>query len=363
MTIMRISRQILSATLSIAIALTILTSTASAADAPFADVAASHPYAQEIWKAQEMDITTGTGAGCFAPDRALTLWEMCVFLCRAYLPDEEPGIQTAMRWHQLTPLTDYAEEENKPVIWGFFTDALLRAGGVHVWNDQLFDTEKEKEVNSSPSRRAAAALGLLDLEKQNTFITRAEAVTAIIKLKETDKKLPEPPILSEFPITVKQYVMGCDQALLDIQSHTEYLREQFISRGWKIVLDTEYLAKYNEMHGTAGVGLCESKTKTIYLAEGSSLHHELGHFIDLATGYPDAFDRAYIAEAQGLAKLQGQYCTTSRYEFVADAVDYWMCHFNEPDRLRHLEENCPIAYQQLQEWAADGWLPEAAPTY
>ena len=211
-------RRLAAGALSIALALTMVSTSAFAASVEFTDVPSGHWAYASISAMEEKGIMSGVGNGLFAPDTTLTGAEFVTMIVRQFYSDKLGD--GGEKWY--SAFMDVAEQE------GILVDTSITAEGVinrydmahlmynvlkaeNISTTPLSDTSKVGDWSSIPNTYQDAVsvcynMGMLSgVDSKGTFngngqMTRAQAAVVMDRLLEVcSDGTPTTPVVPEIP--------------------------------------------------------------------------------------------------------------------------------------------------------------------
>lgn len=352
----------------------------------FTDVNSECEYTDSINYMFEKGYISGYDDGTFKPDNYISFHEFATLIVKASDREDFKIIDKAFwsksyldfvrinHWLSYENLKEEDFEKCKEYISkDLVLKALLNMFDVKPYNYRLYglefaDIDLCADQESRNAAVAAYLLGLIEKDENNNLgvtegVTRGEICEWIYVLKNnlTEEKLSDlkPDILDELNIE-----------FLENQSESTYtyvvnelgdipfvVLQKFADLGWTLKISDRLLMdiySYPGLDVSGASGVCDYDKKTIYVTYdilmniGSTLRHEMGHFVEKAFLY-DSKNQAEIVklfnfEKEALADFtHREYCKTNKSEFFAEAFYVYTAWNSGTERMKnHLYYSLPM---------------------
>ena len=225
----------------------LLPDSASAACKGFVDVPDTAEYCESVQYLAEREIAAGTGNDCFSPEQLITVEQWAVMLCRAYGVEaagdswqdvSRSSVVEAYRhgWLNTTAVTTPCS----PMCWSVLVESALAAADVPVYDSTLY--EGSASLSSADNiLRVGRELGLCaDDADANALVTRGEAAIILHAVLTQSFHVEEPPA----PVTLENRSgINANAILMELQYVPQPILEAFNTRGWRFVIDCNYIAE------------------------------------------------------------------------------------------------------------------------
>lgn len=335
----------------------------------FRDVPETSPYYNAVSYISENNYTNGIGNGLYGVDLNTTLKQAMIFTIRAFGDDdmkskaEQSAYDIAVMAKEFDSRGWLTFDGDPAAVVGssqisrhYFYDMVLRAKGYSIYSDCFFETQRkdvEGNVFSGPLR-LANQLGLTDDAHSMNKVSRGEAAQVIYLLKT--KELPA----QEIPVAAtKIQRLTCEfgsvpnSFMWPLSKIPDKVFNLFNENGWSMEFGTARLSRYNEAHGTSGVGLCEPDTKSCYAADAGSVIHEMGHalkkvLLSSAGSSDTKLAGIYKREGKTAATFIRAYANTSVDEFFAEVFREYIENHGNKSWNQRFAEKMPESYALME---------------
>ena len=261
----------------------ILPNTASAACEGFTDVPENDACYESVMYLAEHGITKGTGANTFSPEQPVTVRQWAVMLCRAY------GLEAEGRtWGELSrSATEQVCQKNwlnitalsstdSQMCRGALYESALAAAGIPVYDSVLYEGGQNLSTHDN-YLRIGCELQICSADATaSEIVTRGEAAQLLHAILTQSFTVEEPPT----PVTLENPAgINTNDFLLELHRVPESILVEFNRRGWKYVIDFDYMADLSDRLDMSCIGDTSYGTKTIYVSDAKATIHEFGHFL------------------------------------------------------------------------------------
>lgn len=334
----------------------LLTISASAAAPRFEDVPPDAPYAESVLYLADRGIVNGTDSRLFAPNAPVTPRQWAVMLCRAY------GVKTdGTTWAELgqsavrqTFQRRWLEADvlialDMQMCRGTLYKSAFAAAGVTVYDNTLYGGEPLSDYENC--LRTAKELHLCgDDADPLEPVTRGEAAQVLHAVLTRELAVTEP----SAPVTMENRSNANTNAfLLALRRVPQPILDTFNARGWRYVIDYDYMADLSRKLGVNCIGAASYADKTIYISAAGSTLHEFGHFLSSTLNDTAALEELYRLEARD--SCLRAYAKTSAAEYFADFFAYWIANGQNAGKMARLQASAPQTYAYFEGLEADGW--------
>ena len=334
----------------------LLTISASAAAPRFEDVPMDAPYAESVLYLADRGIINGTDSRLFSPDAPVTPRQWAVMLCRAYGVETDgttwaelgqSAIRQAFqkRWLDAAAFT----APDMRMCCGMLYKSAFAAAGVTVYDNTLYDGEPLSDYENC--LRTAKELHLCgDDADPLEPVTRGEAAQVLHAVLTQELAVTEPPA----PVTVENRSKANTNAfLLALRRVPQPVLDTFNARGWRYVIDYDYMADLSQKLGVNCTGAASYADKAIYISAAGSTLHEFGHFLSSVLDDKVALEELYRLEARN-ACLRA-YAKSNAAEYFADFFAYWIVNGQNAGKMARLQASAPQTYAYFEALEAGGW--------
>ena len=338
-----------------------MSATAFAAEEPaFVDVGTDSPWYEGVEYAVEHGITVGTGEGKFSPDQDITVRQWAVMICRAYDKQVEEGEGKPFGTLQLTKAFDEGWLDvgamiapDSSMCRAYAYESIFRAAKIPV-----FSVERDDNAVPYENRyvKVAKENGLC---KENDHgldsMTRGEAVQLIYLIQTKNIEIAKPQILDMVYVVNADHVASLDAFLQELAKVPESILYEFNDRDWAYRIDSEYIDDFSERVGMDCAGCCSYMGKSIFVKKPFATVHEFGHFYHYFVGFDSKIEDLFVAEAEGVRDLLGDYATTNHKEYFAEVFDYWIQNSDNAMNLNALAEVAPETHAYFASLEDGNW--------
>lgn len=259
-------------------------------------------------------VSNGVAAGEYGPQYQATWGQVGVFCNRSF------GGRL------------YREDDTDPISIEDACGLILYRTGAAKWPSHYFPDPDATET--------ARMIGIIGDVDTNQTATRGDVAEILYKIKMGLYSIPETRYTLDVEEGYLNHPLGVMPYIITMGHMPEAVKEAYHGTLTIGDDDAEY---YGKLYGTAVAGLFFSATDRIAVTAPRYIAHEMGHFWDYHRGCPPIWG-LYGREAEALARETGRrYCTTSRYEFYAEAFDLYA---RAPERLRSA---CPETFREIED--------------
>lgn len=208
----------------------------------------------------------------------------------------------------------------------------------------------------SDLKHAMVSTGLYDeLPEVNQGMTRGETAALLYRIVTDDythQQVPELVVKTNMQMLSPTCWRMRNEAIYDLAVIPQKYVDEFQRLGWSIVVSTD-MGAYEEKHPMA-IGLTTSNqillsTKLGDHFGGHTLIHEMGHFVARVTGTTVMLNNIIELEEEGLAKVTGSYCKTSKHEYFAEAFRYVSLNRGNAENYAKVVDNAPLTVQFIEQ--------------
>lgn len=335
-------------------------------DESYVDVPCTSPYYEAVEYLTSMGVTSGVGAGCFAPDNIITFDEFIVMLMKTMQPEavaaEYPGnhwnrqaLWAAINAGVLEGPESMRYQENgitRMEAWHL----ICRASDFNPYPAWCYTQQTPVLDLDSDLKHAMVSTGLYDeLPEVNQGMTRGETAALLYRIVTDDythQQVPELVVKTNMQMLSPTCWRMRNEAIYDLAVIPQKYVDEFQRLGWSIVVSTD-MGAYEEKHPMA-IGLTTSNqillsTKLGDHFGGHTLIHEMGHFVARVTGTTVMLNNIIELEEEGLAKVTGSYCKTSKHEYFAEAFRYVSLNRGNAENYAKVVDNAPLTVQFIEQ--------------
>ncbi len=311
----------------------------------------------------EQGVTSGTGGNRYSPDDLITVRQWAVMFCRAYLPNNLPtasyeslGDACVRQCYREGWITESAVlSRDSTMCRGALLQSALAAAEIPVYDDILYPGGSALSVYDNVLW-IGKDLGLCKPDDgAMELMTRGDAALLLYQLLTGEYEVAAPPMASAAFLQNEEDA-DLNPYLVEIQKIPASILEAFEQRGWKYVIDFDYLYEFSQERGMSCIGVASYSTREIYVSDPSATIHEFGHFWDWTLGFPAYHEELYEAEAQSAADtVLRDYSATNSHEYFADCFAYWIRNRGSDTKMEQLRAATPKTYAYFASLEADGW--------
>ena len=354
--------------------LTALLSVPVSATGGYSDVAPGSDCYESVTYLAEQGITSGTGGNCYSPDDLITVRQWAVMLCRAYLPDTLPtasyeslGDACVRQCYREGWVTESAVlSRDSRMCRAALLESAFAAADIPVYDYSLYPGGTTLSTYDN-LLRLGKELGLCGPDSgAQELMTRGDAAQVLYQLLTNEYEVEAPPLAAAAFLCNKEEA-GLNPYLVELQKIPAPILEMFEQKGWKYVIDFDFLWEFSQERGMSCIGVASYSTREIYVSAPSSTIHEFGHFLDWTLDFPAYHEELYKAEAQSAADaVLRDYSATNSHEYFADAFAFWIQNRDHKEQMEQLKEAAPETYAYLaglesSGWSAQGWWLDLPP--
>ena len=343
--------------------LTVLLSVPASAAGGYSDVPPGSACYEAVTYLAERGITSGTGGNCYSPDDLITVRQWAVMLCRAYLPDTLPtasyeslGDACVRQCYREGWVTESAVmSRDSRICWGALLQSAFAAANIPVYDYSLYPGGSTLSAYDNVLR-LGEELGLYGLDSNALdLMTRGDAAQVLYQLLTNEYEVAAPPLATAAFLYNKEEA-DLNPYLVEIQKIPASILETFEQKGWKYVIDFDYLWEFSQERGMSCIGVASYSTREIYASDPSATIHEFGHFLDWTLGFPTYHEELYEAEAQSAADtVLRDYSATNSHEYFADCFAFWVRNRDHKEQMELLKEAAPETYAYFAGLESGGW--------
>lgn len=335
-------------------------------DESYVDVPCTSPYYEAVEYLTSMGVTSGVGAGCFAPDNIITFDEFIVMLMKTMQPEavaaEYPGnhwnrqaLWAAINAGVLEGPESMRYQENgitRMEAWHL----ICRASDFNPYPAWCYTQQTPVLDLDSDLKHAMVSTGLYDeLPEVNQGMTRGETAALLYRIVTDDythQQVPELVVKTNMQILSPTCWRMRNEAIYDLAVIPQKYVDEFQRLGWSIVVSTD-MGAYEEKHPLA-IGLTTSNQILLSTKLGDhfgehTLIHEMGHFVARVTCTTVMLNHIIELEEEGLAKVTGSYCKTSKHEYFAEAFRYVSLNRGNAENYAKVVDNAPLTVKFIEQ--------------
>ena len=340
-----------------------LLSVPASATGGYSDVPPDSACYEAVTYLSEQGITSGTGGNRYSPDDLITVRQWAVMLCRTYHPEALPttyyetlGDACVRQCYREGWVTESAVlSRDSRMCRGALLESAFAAADIPVYDYSLYPGGSTLSVYDN-ILRLGKELGLCGPDSGALdLMTRGDAAQVLYKLLTNEYEVEAPPLATAVFLYNKE---GADlnPYLVEIQKIPAPILETFERKGWKYVIDFDYLWEFSQERGMACIGVASYSTREIYVSDPTATIHEFGHFLDWTLGFPACHEELYEAEAQSAAEtVLRDYSATNSHEYFADCFAFWIRNRDHEEQIEQLKEAAPETYTYLAGLESSGW--------
>lgn len=319
----------------------------------YEDVPIGSDYYEAVTWATGRGIVAGTSATEFSPDNEITLGQWCIMLQRLMRPNSDISAWAA----DFTDIYEAYTSEARVLGWISgdinagahsplshetlyeigFAAFYLDYNGVYDW------------TNASYAGRDAGMR--VDLVRDSGKATRGEAVIVLralceyVNTVETTESGNAALIDNPYGAMARDYIRRLDDIPEEIIEAFKYL-------GWTFSIDPGYIADYSDIAGYRVSGLCSYGQKHVYVDDPGAVVHEMGHFLDCATGFTNS---TLFEEAEASQAFLRDYSKKNSGEYFADYFAYFIGHRDDPAAMARMQKYTPRTYERFTDLESNNW--------
>lgn len=354
--------------------LTALLSVPVSATGGYSDVPPDSACYESVTYLAEQGITSGTGGNCYSPDDLITVRQWAVMLCRAYHPEALPtasyeslGDACVRQCYREGWVTESAVlSRDSRMCRAALLESAFAAADIPVYDYSLYPGGTTLSTYDN-LLRLGKELGLCGPDSgAQELMTRGDAAQVLYQLLTNEYEVEAPPLAAAAFLCNKEEA-GLNPYLVELQKIPAPILEMFEQKGWKYVIDFDFLWEFSQERGMSCIGVASYSTREIYVSAHSSTIHEFGHFLDWTLDFPAYHEELYKAEAQSAADaVLRDYSATNSHEYFADAFAFWIQNRDHKEQMEQLKEAAPETYAYLaglesSGWSAQGWWLDLPP--
>ena len=354
--------------------LTALLSVPVSATGGYSDVPPDSACYESVTYLAEQGITSGTGGNCYSPDDLITVRQWAVMLCRAYLPDTLPtasyeslGDACVRQCYREGWVTESAVlSRDSRMCRAALLESAFAAADIPVYDYSLYPGGTTLSTYDN-LLRLGKELGLCGPDSgAQELMTRGDAAQVLYQLLTNEYEVEAPPLAAAAFLCNKEEA-GLNPYLVELQKIPAPILEMFEQKGWKYVIDFDFLWEFSQERGLSCIGVASYSTWEIYVSDPSATIHEFGHFLDWTLDFPVYHEMLYKAEGQSAADtVLRDYSATNSHEYFADAFAFWIQNRDHKEQMEQLKEAAPETYAYLaglesSGWSAQGWWLDLPP--
>lgn len=355
-----------------ALCCTQLTVTASAQSAngslqqSYSDVSPTSPYYEAVEYLTDIGVTSGVGAGQFAPDKIITFNEFIVMLMKTMQPAAVDREFVGTHWcRQSLWAAINVGVLSGPESARYQESGLTRMDAWHLiclasdfnpYPAWCYTQQAPTLDMDADLRYAMVSTGLYDeLPDVSQGMTRGETATLLYRIA-TDNYIPQQ--VPDLVVKTNMQMLSptCwrmrNEAIYDLAILPQKYVDEFQRLGWSITIGTD-MEEYEEDYPTA-IGLTAGKRILLSNKLGDhygnhTLIHEMGHFVMRITGLPIMLHDIKTLEEDGLASITGSYCKTNIQEYFAEAFRHVLLYRNTEDKYVEIVRNAPLTVKCIEQ--------------
>ena len=354
--------------------LTALLSVPVSATGGYSDVPPDSACYESVTYLAEQGITSGTGGNCYSPDDLITVRQWAVMLCRAYHPEALPtasyeslGDACVRQCYREGWVTESAVlSRDSRMCRAALLESDFAAADIPVYDYSLYPGGTTLSTYDN-LLRLGKELGLCGPDSgAQELMTRGDAAQVLYQLLTNEYEVEAPPLAAAAFLCNKEEA-GLNPYLVELQKIPAPILEMFEQKGWKYVIDFDFLWEFSQERGLSCIGVASYSTWEIYVSDPSATIHEFGHFLDWTLDFPVYHEMLYKAEGQSAADtVLRDYSATNSHEYFADAFAFWIQNRDHEEQMKQLKEAAPETYAYLaglesSGWSAQGWWLDLPP--
>ena len=361
-------RKTMALLLALSITSSIFITPAFALETGFNDTSNS-PYREQIHSLQQYGIVNGIGNNNFAPSQIMDQGQL-IIMCARYLNQdnlnrildsiEDYGEKTYNVAKSMWTMgyDDYSSTLYNPITLNMAAKLLFQVAKLPVYGNEMYTGVHDENYSSHDGYDQLVRLNIISEEnfKPDQLVTRELAAYLMYNILYSDIDIVQPDIFTSSNIDVIEVCTDLYKLFNYINKVPEEVTNKFIQDGWRIVVGTEYINKWEQDNNIQATALCSYANKTIYLKNSKSVCHEFGHYLNYALNFPKHIDDLYNSEKEALSKLTGSYCKTNSSEFFAELFEYYVMYKNNMTELAKLRVYAPLSYSYIVELENNGWI-------
>ena len=354
--------------------LTALLSVPVSATEGYSDVPPDSACYESVTYLAEQGITSGTGGNCYSPDDLITVRQWAVMLCRTYHPEALPtasyeslGDACVRQCYREGWVTESAVlSRDSRMCRAALLESAFAAADIPVYDYSLYPGGTTLSTYDN-LLRLGKELGLCGPDSgAQELMTRGDAAQVLYQLLTNEYEVEAPPLAAAAFLCNKEEA-GLNPYLVELQKIPAPILEMFEQKGWKYVIDFDFLWEFSQERGLSCIGVASYSTWEIYVSDPSATIHEFGHFLDWTLDFPVYHEMLYKAEGQSAADtVLRDYSATNSHEYFADAFAFWIQNRDHEEQMKQLKEAAPETYAYLaglesSGWSAQGWWLDLPP--
>ena len=354
--------------------LTALLSVPVSATGGYSDVPPDSACYESVTYLAEQGITSGTGGNCYSPDDLITVRQWAVMLCRTYHPEALPtasyeslGDACVRQCYREGWVTESAVlSRDSRMCRAALLESAFAAADIPVYDYSLYPGGTTLSTYDN-LLRLGKELGLCGPDSgAQELMTRGDAAQVLYQLLTNEYEVEAPPLAAAAFLCNKEEA-GLNPNLVEHQKIPAPILEMFEQKGWKYVIDFDFLWEFSQERGLSCIGVASYSTWEIYVSDPSATIHEFGHFLDWTLDFPVYHEMLYKAEGQSAADtVLRDYSATNSHEYFADAFAFWIQNRDHEEQMKQLKEAAPETYAYLaglesSGWSAQGWWLDLPP--
>ena len=354
--------------------LTALLSVPVSATGGYSDVPPDSACYESVTYLAEQGITSGTGGNCYSPDDLITVRQWAVMLCRTYHPEALPtasyeslGDACVRQCYREGWVTESAVlSRDSRMCRAALLESAFAAAYIPFYDYSLYPGGTTLSTYDN-LLRLGKELGLCGPDSgAQELMTRGDAAQVLYQLLTNEYEVEAPPLAAAAFLCNKEEA-GLNPYLVELQKIPAPILEMFEQKGWKYVIDFDFLWEFSQERGLSCIGVASYSTWEIYVSDPSATIHEFGHFLDWTLDFPVYHEMLYKAEGQSAADtVLRDYSATNSHEYFADAFAFWIQNRDHEEQMKQLKEAAPETYAYLaglesSGWSAQGWWLDLPP--
>lgn len=349
--------------------LTVAASAQSTTDSPqqsYFDVLPTSPYYEAVEYLTDIGVTSGVGAGQFAPDSIITFNEFIVMLMKTLQPAAVAREFVGAHWCRQSlwaaidagvlsgPESERYQKNGLTRMEAWYL--ICRASDFTPYPAWCYTQQAPTLDTDADLKYAMVSTGLYDeLPDASQGMTRGEAATLLYRIATDDYIPQQVPDLVE-KTNMQMLSPTCwrmrNEAIYDLAILPQKYVDEFQRLGWSITIGTD-MEEYEKTHPTA-IGLTTEKRILLSNKLGDhygnhTLIHEMGHFVMRVTGLSIMLHDIKTLEEDGLASITGSYCKTNIQEYFAEAFRHVLLYRNTEDKYAEVVRNAPLTVNLIEQ--------------
>ena len=260
--------------------LTALLSVPVSATGGYSDVPPDSACYESVTYLAEQGITSGTGGNCYSPDDLITVRQWAVMLCRTYHPEALPtasyeslGDACVRQCYREGWVTESAVlSRDSRMCRAALLESAFAAADIPVYDYSLYPGGTTLSTYDN-LLRLGKELGLCGPDSgAQELMTRGDAAQVLYQLLTNEYEVEAPPLAAAAFLCNKEEA-GLNPYLVELQKIPAPILEMFEQKGWKYVIDFDFLWEFSQERGLSCIGVASYSTWEIYVSDPSATIH------------------------------------------------------------------------------------------